>query len=581
MSNQIFPALPGFDIAVKRTPLFSTQIQAAPSGKELRASWWSFPRWQYDLTLNFVRQAGFSAQTLYDEAATLVSFHAQHRGSWDSFLFSDPYDSSDTAMGFGVGDGTTTVYQLQRREPGVYSNALGTFSVPTTPRTNLCLQSQNLSASWSAFNAFLASGAGLAPDGTATAGSITDNTTSGQHNAQIGISGLVIGQTYTASIFLKAGTLNFAYIQFYGVGPYVMVNLTTGAVDISSGSYQVTALPNGWYRLSVQRVAAATTETLFVGAYAAAGISSYVGSGNGNVYAWGAQVEAGSVPTDYIPTTTATVTVKPAYYPGTDGFEPITEPAPGLKLYSLGWQGNQLLYPTPRTNCAANSAQMQFNTPTNSVLTGNAIAAPDGNTTGCKLTDTATTAQHRIDTSVTGLVVGRAYLAQAYFKPGTLGFGFMQMGSDWIMVNLATAAVDLQNSTYTITALPNGWVKLTIQHVAASTSETLICGCYAVAGSSTYSGASGYGYLWGAQVELGTTPTGFITTNGSPVTVTDYTLTTGGVVTFAVAPALGAVLTWTGGYYRRVRFDQDDLPFERIVNLAWKGGASIKLLGVR
>lgn len=46
--------------------------------------------------------------------------------------------------------------------------------------------------------------------------------------------------------------------------------------------------------------------------------------------------------------------------------------------------------------------------------------------------------------------------------------------------------------------------------------------------------------------------------NGVLKTVTtDYTISSIGVVTFAIAPASGAVLTWTGNYYWRVRFTQD------------------------
>lgn len=57
------------------------------------------------------------------------------------------------------------------------------------------------------------------------------------------------------------------------------------------------------------------------------------------------------------------------------------------------------------------------------------------------------------------------------------------------------------------------------------------------------------------QVETGTAPTSYIPTLGAPVTraadqisISDYAVSAGGLVTMAVPPAPGAVLTWTGSY---------------------------------
>ena len=134
MSNQIFPALKGFDIDVDRAQVFSTMIQTAPSGKEQRASWWTAPRYKWQVQVNFARQAGFSTNTPNDELGTLHAFFMQHRGSWDSFLYADPYDSTDTAMWFGVGTGAQTAFQLQRREPGTITTSGGTVTINVSAR---------------------------------------------------------------------------------------------------------------------------------------------------------------------------------------------------------------------------------------------------------------------------------------------------------------------------------------------------------------------------------------------------------------------------------------------------------------
>ena len=54
-----------------------------------------------------------------------------------------------------------------------------------------------------------------------------------------------------------------------------------------------------------------------------------------------------------------------------------------------------------------------------------------------------------------------------------------------------------------------------------------------------------------------------IKVNGS--TVSNYTISDDGMVHFDTAPVSGAVLTWTGGYYYRVRFNQDSSEFNQFM----------------
>ena len=87
MSNLVFPNLPGMDIAIKRTPVYATKIQTASSGKELRASFQSTPRYRYALPLNFLRQAVLNATN--DEVDQLLTFFGAQKGRWDSFWLPD------------------------------------------------------------------------------------------------------------------------------------------------------------------------------------------------------------------------------------------------------------------------------------------------------------------------------------------------------------------------------------------------------------------------------------------------------------------------------------------------------------
>ena len=346
MSSLVFPSLAGLDIAVKRTPVFATKIQTAASGKELRASFQAFPRYRYELRMNFLRQAN-NYNALSDEAATLMTFLAQHKGAWDSFLFQDPYDSSDTAMGFGVGNGSTTAFQLQRREPGVYSDKIGTYPIPTTPRANQHYYSEQMdNGTWSKINATVTANASLDPNGFATMDALVESTTNTQHSVS-GAATYVVGQPYTLSVYARPNgrtklslVLNYSgagYHQgFFDIPNLQMTSLGVGGAA-TGGSGTVTYVGDGIYRVTLTGIAPAGAAGGFteLRMLDATGAQVYLGTGL-DMHFWGMQLEPSAFATQYIPTTSAAVTVTPSYYPGTDGFEPVTEPAPKLQIYKSG-----------------------------------------------------------------------------------------------------------------------------------------------------------------------------------------------------------------------------------------------------
>lgn len=117
MSNSVFPTLTGLAMEVTRSPLWNTMKQETPSGREYRGIFQIYPRYRYTLIFNYLRDT-----TLAPDYRTLLGFFNSMKGGWDTFLFTDPDDSSVAGMQFGTGNGSLTGFQLVR--------TLGNFSEP-------------------------------------------------------------------------------------------------------------------------------------------------------------------------------------------------------------------------------------------------------------------------------------------------------------------------------------------------------------------------------------------------------------------------------------------------------------------
>jgi uncharacterized protein (TIGR02217 family) len=107
----IFPTLPGLAWSVTKTPTFQTRIQRAASGRELRALDYPYPLWQFALVYDFLRDDPTAG---YDELRTLLGFFMLCQGAFRAFLFEDPSDREVAGQPIGVGNASTTAFQLQR-----------------------------------------------------------------------------------------------------------------------------------------------------------------------------------------------------------------------------------------------------------------------------------------------------------------------------------------------------------------------------------------------------------------------------------------------------------------------------------
>lgn len=191
-------------------------------------------------------------------------------------------------------------------------------------RTNITLHSGVTAANWTAIGGTLANTGKLSPDGAANMGRFTEDTASTAHQMFTTASpGLIpAATTYTASLYLAAGTRRYvvvhggANVNGWGVTVDTTNWTITGTYSVGLGSYissTITNAGNGIYRVTLSgQVSTAVAQAYVVVsgslvASATAPNTTYLGDGS-TFFAWGAQLEAGTFTTSYIPTVASTVT---------------------------------------------------------------------------------------------------------------------------------------------------------------------------------------------------------------------------------------------------------------------------------
>ena len=252
-----------------------------------------------DFSVTFVASSTFSL-CLFNQSPTNGNSSEFDNVSVKEVLYDQP-------------DGTLQLFNSPANVPRIEYDATGAVKglLIEEARTNLLPYSLLAHGSgWTQQYATLTLGATTAPDGTSKASSLVESTSTSKH--QCYSTGIVTGVTTTYSIWIKANTRSEILVSFATAGQAkgAFFNLLTGEVGTVYSGYSASIVEgvDGWYRCSVTFTPSSSGTYYSAVMMSVSESSTYTGDGTSGIYLWGAQLEVGSFPSSYIPTTGSTAT---------------------------------------------------------------------------------------------------------------------------------------------------------------------------------------------------------------------------------------------------------------------------------
>jgi hypothetical protein len=426
-------------------------------------------------------------------------------GLIDGFGGADPYAGASLYLNFL----DPTLDSRITFSRGTNATLIDSTGKLTYAPNNLVTQSQDFTP-WGATAASTTANVGVAPDGTTTADLVTANGASSSHtiafSATAGISRIF-------SVYLKAGTNNFAQLYFSGDGaPFANFNLATGTVGTvgSNQTATIESVGNGWYRCAIF-TNSTTAGNLIIGIISSATVArAEVNSLATSILVWGAQLEQvtyQTTPGAYNATTAS------AYYGPRFDYDPVTLAPRGLLIEEA------------RTNLALYSEQFDNAawTKFNATVTANVTASPDGTVNADKLAEDATAGVgHLVSQGPTLTAVAHTY--SVYAKASERNWICLlnnSIANALAFFNLATGTIGTVGSgaTATITNAGNGWYRCSITFTAIAATNNCHIRLAPSDNVLSYNGVAGNGaFIYGAQLEAGGFATSYIPTVASTVT---------------------------------------------------------------
>jgi hypothetical protein len=303
-------------------------------------------------------------------------------------------------------------------------------------------------AAWSKTRSSISANAAVAPDGTTTADKIVEDSSAStdhriQQTASIGSSAV------TASVYIKAAERTLAYIRIDDASTtktawFNLSNGTVGSVD-TGFSASISDVGNGWYRCVVTYAApgATTSGVVVFGPATINGSRTYTGDGTSGILLWGAQLELGSVATDYQRITDVNTEVIERFptatlYQDTAGTTPVTttgqsvglmlDKSKGLVLGSETWSNSGVI--GVAATIAANGA-------------GWSVTATGTTFVGIRLnTASLGTATYRATVSWSGNANGRSLIL--LIGGGQITLGASASGSATVLIASTNSTASIQ-----------------------------------------------------------------------------------------------------------------------------------------
>jgi len=395
----------------------------------------------------------------------------------------------------------------------------GSNLIEKAPYNSVAYSQDFTNGNWTKSNSTVVGNVIAAPNGTMTGASYSESATTAQHLLVQQLY-FTAGVNYTWSVYAKAGNQNTLCM----VMPFTPFgsNWRTAYFDLSNGTVvsnnnnsgiapTITSAGNGWYRCTFTNTCTVTgTDSTSFGK----DFYSHLGDGLVNLYLWGAQLDLGNTAKTYFPTTNR------------------------QNVPQLDWEGSTCPYlymDNTSTNVTTYSEDLSNGAwvKSNTLVTSNAILAPNGTITADKLIADTVNTQHSISNSFGAVSTNQIWTRSVYVKKAEYSNVVLSVGSfaaynDWkyVAFNLDTNTFTGASSatTYGYTSIGNGWVRIwfTVTVTAASTDSFVIKVSDNPANASQGPSFAGNGtsgiYVWGMQTENRQYPSSYIPTASASAT---------------------------------------------------------------